>query len=478
MNLDRINRVYLIGVGGIGMSALARYFNALDREVAGYDVVSKPLTQQLESEGVIIHYEDEPDLIPSAFTQNKKRTLIVYTPAVPSNHKELNYFIERGYTVLKRSEVLGEISRTKTCLAVAGTHGKTTVSSMLAHLLNHSSNGCNAFLGGVAKNYASNVIVNSKSSLMVAEADDFERSFLKLHPNMAIITCMEADHLDVYNNELSIKKAFEEFTGRLPENGILLHHSKVNISGEVTSNLQTYSYSLEPESDFHPINLRVSEGKYRFDLVTPKKTLSGFTLSLPGLVNVENAVAALSMAYLQGLGRENLYKNLTTFQGTERRFDIQFHQGGLLYIDDYAHHPAEIAYTIRSVREFFPDRKILGIFQPHLYSRTKFFAGEFAESLGMFDELILLDIYPAREEPLEGVSSQLILDQVKNIPATITTKKELMNVLRNRDIETIMTMGAGDIDKMVSPIREMMEQRAKDNGTKDNDVKDNDMKGE
>jgi len=459
MNLDRITRVYLIGVGGIGMSALARYFNALGKEVAGYDVVSKPLTQKLEGEGVIIHYDDEPDLIPSAFTQNKKRTLIVYTPAVPDHHKELNFFLDNGYTVLKRAEVLGEISRTKTCLAVAGTHGKTTVSSMLAHLLNQSDKGCNAFLGGVAKNYQSNVLINPKSNLLVAEADEFDRSFLKLHPNMAVITSMDADHLDVYSNEKSIHKAFEEFIGRLPDQGVLLYRSHLPIPAEATANLNTYTYSLKAEADFYPANLEVTDGKYQFDLVTPKETLHGFKLPLPGRLNVDNAVAALSMAYLAGVNRESLYKNLTSFHGIERRFDVQLSQEGMLYIDDYAHHPAEIAYTISSIREFYPGRKITGIFQPHLYSRTQYFAREFAESLEKLDELILLDIYPAREDPIEGVSSQLIMDHIRNIPVVRTNKKELMEVLRDKPIEALVTMGAGDIDQLVGPIHQMLQKR-------------------
>ncbi len=459
MNLERINRVYLIGVGGIGMSALARYFNALGKEVAGYDVVSKPLTQKLEREGVIIHYEDEPDLIPSPFTQNKKRTLIIYTPAIPSDHKELNFFTDHGYTVLKRSQVMGEISRNKRCLAVAGTHGKTTVSSIIAHLLHQSDSGCNAFLGGVVKNYQSNVLVNAKSNIMVAEADEFDRSFLNLHPNMAVITSIDADHLDIYHNEDSIRKAFDEFIGRLPEQGILLHHSNLKINPQITSKLKTYSYSLNPGADFYPLNLTIREGKYFFDLVTPEKTLEGFSLHLPGKVNVENAIAALSAAYLQGLGREFLYKNLSTFQGIERRLDVQFNQANMLYIDDYAHHPAEISYTISSIREFYPKKRITGIFQPHLYSRTRDFAREFAESLELLDELILLDIYPAREKPIEGVSSRIILDQVQHIPAQIASKKELLGLLDNRNIETLVTLGAGDIDQMVEPIRQMMEKR-------------------
>jgi UDP-N-acetylmuramate--alanine ligase len=295
--------------------------------------------------------------------------------------------------------------------------------------------------------------------MLVAEADEFDRSFLKLHPNMAVITSMDADHLDVYSNEKSIHKAFQEFIGRLPEQGTLLYRSNLSIPGEATANLNTYTYSVRAEADFYPANLEKTEGKYRFDLVTPKETLHGFKLPLPGMLNVENAVAALSLAYLAGVNKENLYKNLTSFHGIERRFDVIFQQQGLLYIDDYAHHPSEIAYTIRSIREFYPGRKITGIFQPHLYSRTQYFAREFAESLGHLDELILLDIYPAREDPIEGVSSQLIMDHIRNIPAVITNKKELMDLLRDKKIETLVTMGAGDIDQLVDPIHQMLQQR-------------------
>ena len=459
MNLERINRVYLIGVGGIGMSALARYFNELGKEVAGYDRVSKPLTQQLEKEGVIIHYEDEPGLIPSAFTQNKKRTLIIYTPAVSKDHSELNFFRENGYAVLKRSEVLGEISKAKTCLAVAGTHGKTTVSSMLAHLLNNSSLGCNAFLGGIVKNYDSNLIVNKKSNLMVVEADEFDRSFLNLSPNMALITSIDADHLDIYNDKATLQQAFDEFVSKLPQNSTLVYHKGLTLEIPEDKNLQTYTYSLKAGADFYAANLEITDSKYRFDLVTPRETLKNFTLSIPGLVNVENAVAALAMAYLQKMDKESLFKNLSSFQGIQRRFDVQFTREGVVYIDDYAHHPREISYTVQSVRDFYPGKKILGVFQPHLYSRTRDFAGEFAESLEELDEVILLDIYPAREEPIEGVTSEIILKKIEKTTATVCSKNDLPDMLREKDIEVLITMGAGDIDRMVKPINDQLKER-------------------
>ncbi|MEF8810605.1 MAG: UDP-N-acetylmuramate--L-alanine ligase [Bacteroidales bacterium] len=459
MNLERINRVYFIGVGGIGMSALARYFNSLGKVVAGYDRVSKPLTQQLEKEGVIIHYEDEPGLIPSAFTQNKKRTLVVYTPAIKKDHKELNYFRENGYAVLKRSEVLGEISRNKTCMAVAGTHGKTSVSSMLAHLLNNSSFGCNAFLGGILKNYDSNLIINKKSNLMVVEADEFDRSFLNLSPNMALITSIDEDHLDIYNDKASIKEAFEEFAGKLPQNGTLVCHKDVSLKIPEEKDLKTYTYSLNAGADFYASNIEITDARYRLDLVTPRETLKNFTLSIPGLVNVENAVAALTMAYLQRVDREYLFKNLSAFQGVQRRFDIQFNQNGVVYIDDYAHHPREISYTIRSVRDFYPKKKIIGVFQPHLYSRTQHFAYQFSKSLEQLDEVILLDVYPAREEPIPGVNSEIILKHIENIPATICAREDLPDMLSKREIEALITMGAGDIDRLVGPICDQLQER-------------------
>ena len=441
------------------MSALARYFNELGKEVAGYDRVSKPLTQQLEKEGVIIHYEDEPGLIPSAFTQNKKRTMIIYTPAVSKDHSELNFFRENGYAVLKRSEVLGEISKAKTCLAVAGTHGKTTVSSMLAHLLNNSSLGCNAFLGGIVKNYDSNLIVNKKSNLMVVEADEFDRSFLNLSPNMALITSIDADHLDIYNDKATLQQAFDEFASKLPQNSTLVYHKGLTLEIPEDKNLQTYTYSLKAGADFYAANLEITDSKYRFDLVTPRETLKNFTLSIPGLVNVENAVAALAMAYLQKMDKESLFKNLSSFQGIQRRFDVQFTREGVVYIDDYAHHPREISYTVQSVRDFYPGKKILGVFQPHLYSRTRDFAGEFAESLEELDEVILLDIYPAREEPIEGVTSEIILKKIEKTTATVCSKNDLPDMLREKDIEVLITMGAGDIDRMVKPINDQLKER-------------------
>ena len=459
MKFDRINRVYLIGVGGIGMSALARYFNLLGKDVAGYDRESKYLTQQLEKEGIIIHYEDEPGLIPSAFTQNAKRTLIIYTPAVSINHKELKFFRDNGYTVLKRSEVLGEISKGKTCLAVAGTHGKTTVSAILSHLLNNSPLGCNAFLGGILKNYHSNLIINKKSNVMVVEADEFDRSFLKLNPNMAVITSIDEDHLDVYHNKDSIMEAFQEFVIRLPDNSPLVYHKDLSLNIPESKNLQTYTYSLQGDADFYARNLEMIGGKYRFDLVTPGGTLNQFTFPVPGLLNAENAVAALAAAYLQKVDREYLFNNLSGFEGIQRRFDIQFQNQGVVYIDDYAHHPSEISYVVRSVRNFYPGKYIIGVFQPHLYSRTQFFAAQFAESLELLDEVILLDIYPAREKPIKGVNSEIILKHITQIPATLCAMEDLPDMLRKKKLEVLLTLGAGNIDMMVKPIRDMLEKR-------------------
>jgi UDP-N-acetylmuramate--alanine ligase len=326
-------------------------------------------------------------------------------------------------------------------------------------MLNKSTIGCNAFLGGILKNYDSNLIVNSKSNIMVAEADEFDRSFLNLFPNMALITSIDQDHLDVYNDHLSIQKAFEEFAARLPRNGILLYHKDLSLTLPEEKNLQTFTYSINAEAHFYAVNLRISGGKHQFDLVTPTETLHNFTLGIPGLVNVENAVAALAMAYLQKMDREYLFKNLSTFQGIQRRFDVQFDNGEVRYIDDYAHHPNELKYTIKSVREFYPGKSITGVFQPHLYSRTQYFAQQFAESLEMLDEIILLDIYPAREKPIKGVNSEIILKYITNVGATICSKEDLTDMLRGKDTDIVLTMGAGDIDRMVQPIRKMFEER-------------------
>ncbi len=460
VNINQIKRVYFIGIGGIGMSALARYFNSVEIPVGGYDRVSKPLTQELEKEGIIIHYEDEPSLIPSPFTENKKSTLVVYTPAIPEYHRELRYFKENGFSVMKRSEVLGMISKEKKCIAVAGTHGKTSVSAMIAHIFMNSELSCNALLGGIAKNYNSNIVLDPNSDYLVAEADEFDRSFLQLAPDTALITSIDEDHLDIYKNKESIKEAFTEFVSGLSKNGNLIKHKDVEMVLPDDKKIARYTYGLEGDADFRAENISIVEGRYRFDFVTPKDTITNFSLAVPGLLNVENAIAALSVAYLYDIDRTTMVNSLSQFEGTKRRFDIQFNKNNLLYIDDYAHHPEEIKYTLHSIREMYPGRKIMGVFQPHLYTRTQSLADEFARSLEKLDEAILLDIYPAREEPIEGVDSNLIKSKIMDIPATLTSKENLISLLESKDIDVLVTMGAGDIDKMVEPIKEMLKKKA------------------
>ncbi|MGM0497308.1 MAG: UDP-N-acetylmuramate--L-alanine ligase [Bacteroidota bacterium] len=453
MKLSQINRVYFIGIGGIGMSALARYFNALKKPVGGYDKVSKPLTQQLEKEGMIIHYKDEPTLIPSPFTENKKNTLVIYTPAIPNNHKELNYFKEKGYTIKKRSEVLGILSKELKCIGIAGTHGKTSISTLTAHIFNNSSLGCNAFLGGISKNYDNNIIINPKSKYLIAEADEFDRSFLQLNPELALITSIDEDHLDIYNDQKTLNEAFSEFAGKITKNGTLIKHKDVSLIMPENKKINQYTYSLNGPSDFYAENIRTKEGKYWFDLVTPEEKYTNIPFALPGSLNIENAIAALSIAFVYGIDKTTMINSLKNFSGIERRFDIQVNNKNLIYIDDYAHHPSEISYTIQSLREMYPNKKILGVFQPHLYSRTQHLAKEFAKSLELLDETIILDIYPAREEPIEGVSSEIIKKQIKNIPATLSSKEKLIDLINKKEFDILITMGAGDIDQLVEPIK-------------------------
>jgi len=453
VKLSQINRVYFIGIGGIGMSALARYFNALKKPVGGYDKVSKPLTKQLEKEGMIIHYKDEPTLIPSPFTENKKSTLVVYTPAIPSNHKELNYFKEKGYTIKKRSEVLGMLSKELKCIGIAGTHGKTSISTLTAHLFKNSSLGCNAFLGGISKNYNNNLIINPKSKHLIAEADEFDRSFLQLNPELALITSIDQDHLDIYNDQKTLNEAFAEFAEKIHKNGTFIKHKDVSLVMPENKKNNQYTYSLNGPSDFYAENIRTKEGKYWFDFVTPEEKYTKIPFALPGSLNIENAIAALSIAYVYGIDKTTMINSLKNFSGIERRFDFQINNDNLIYIDDYAHHPSEISYTIKSIREMYPDKKILGVFQPHLYSRTQHLAKEFAKSLELLDETIILDIYPAREEPIEGVTSEIIKNQIENTPANLSSKEELIDLINTKDFDILITMGAGDIDQLVEPIK-------------------------
>jgi UDP-N-acetylmuramate--alanine ligase len=457
INLDNITQVYFLGIGGIGMSALARYFKAGGMQVAGYDRTATELTLLLEKEGIAIHYEDDSNLIPSSY-RSTQNTLVVLTPAVPSDHSELAWFRSRHFGIYKRSEILGFITQNKKTIAVAGTHGKTTVSTMIAHLMANAGPGCSAFLGGISRNFNSNLVLQPQSDWVIAEADEFDRSFLRLFPYATVVTAMDADHLDIYGDLAEMQVAFNQFVAQIDKAGILLMKHGLPIKAAFVPK-QLFSYSLQGESDFHAENIRLKNRQYYFDLIGPGIRIPDITLIHPGLVNVENAVAACSMAVLLGLPHEGIRNAMANFSGIQRRFEYHIKTEKLAYIDDYAHHPQEIEATIRSLRNLYPDKKLTGIFQPHLYTRTRDLADDFAASLSLLDSLILLEIYPARELPIEGVTARLILDKVKLADKQICERDNLLNLLKNTELEILITLGAGDIDKLVEPIKELLTQR-------------------
>lgn len=440
------------------MSALARYFNHQGLKVAGYDRTETELTRALASEGVDVHYDDSISLIPAEFRSNPNDTLVIYTPAVPADHSEFTYLMGNGFKVIKRSVALGVIAASKRTLGVAGTHGKTTTSTMLSHLLMEALGGVNAFLGGIAKNYNTNLLL-SKNDVLVAEADEFDRSFLQLFPDAAIITSTDADHLDIYGTHEELLRSFGDFVNQIKPNGTLVLKQGVEVpiaSKEIT----VYRYSIDKGGDYHTENIvRNANGTYTFDIITPKTRIEACTLGVPGWINVENAIAAVALALTVTDDTEALKRALASFGGVKRRFDFYINTPTLTFLDDYAHHPAELRASISSVKKMFPDRKVCGIFQPHLYTRTHDFAEGFAESLSLLDEVILLDIYPARELPIEGVTSQIIFDRITASNKVLITKNELLDVLSKRDIDVLMTIGAGDIDKLVEPIAEMLKVR-------------------
>ncbi|MDA3952068.1 MAG: UDP-N-acetylmuramate--L-alanine ligase [Bacteroidales bacterium] len=454
MDIKTIHNVYFLGVGGIGMSAIARYFNTLGKNVAGYDKVSKPLTDELISEGIEIHFEDDVSNIPASF-KDKPHTLVVYTPAIPKNHKELNYFIQEGFKIKKRSEVLGMLSREKQCIAVAGTHGKTTITTMIAHLMRKSRMGCNAFLGGISTNYNTNFLVDSESKYVVVEADEFDRSFLQLNPQKAIISSVDADHLDIFSDENDLKEAFKKFINQINPGGTLIIKENLVFDIPERSDIEIYTYSLNKNSDFKAENIHVENGLYVFDFVGVKGRINNLKLGLPGLLNVDNAIAAIAMATLAGVHNDEIFNSLKKFKGIQRRFDYQIQRNDFVYIDDYAHHPEELKASIHSAKELFSDKKITGIFQPHLYTRTRDFSKGFAESLELLDEIILLDIYPAREKSIPGITSEIIFNKISNKNKILCKKTELLDVLKNRKPEVLMTFGAGDIDELVEPIKKL-----------------------
>ncbi len=455
----KYKNIYFIGIGGIGMSNLARYFISRGLSVGGYDRVRTPLCEALESEGAQIHYEDNIDAIPSDFL-NKETTLIVYTPAIPDTHSELNYFQKNDFTLMKRAQVLGEITKSGKAICVAGTHGKTTVSSMVAHLLRQSHVDCNAFLGGILKNYNNNLLLSDNSDIMVAEADEYDRSFHWLTPWIAIITSVSPDHLDIYGTEEAYNESFEKFTSLIRENGFLIIKKGVPITPRCDSSVKIFSYS-GTEGDFHAQNIRIGNGEIVFDFVSPETTIKDLNLGVPVKINVENAVAAIAAATLCGVKEDEIRAAIKSFAGAKRRFDVQIKTDDLIFIDDYAHHPQELSASIESVRMLYPDKKVTGIFQPHLYTRTRDFADEFAESLSMLDDVILLDIYPAREEPIEGVTSDIIFDKITSPEKRLILKSELLDYLKDKETEVLVTIGAGNIDAMVPKIKELLEEKLK-----------------
>lgn len=445
--------VYFIGIGGIGMSAIARYFKFKGKEVSGYDRTPSELTAALESEGIAVHYEDRPDLVPG----NPDETLVVYTPAVPQDLGEMVYVREHGYRLLKRSRVLGEITEGQRCLAVSGTHGKTTTSTLTAHILTDCGMGCSAFLGGISKNYDTNLLM-SHSPAVVAEADEFDRSFLQLHPEIAVVTAMDADHLDIYGDVEHVREAFREFVSQV--SGSVIVKFGLDISQKDTgARILTYHYN-DAAADFHAVNpVPDSLGYFSFDLAWPGGLIRDVKCGVPGWVNVENSVAAAAICLEYGADPEAVKAAIGTFKGVKRRMDIHLNTEKLSYIDDYAHHPNELATAVSSMRDIFPGRKLTAVFQPHLFTRTRDFAEDFAKALSTVDKLILLDIYPAREEPIPGVTSEIIFDRVTAPEKVLLKKEELMEYLENEPVDVLVTFGAGNIDRFIVPITEMLSAR-------------------
>lgn len=452
--------VYFVGAGGIGMSALVRYFLAKGKRVGGYDKTSSSLTEALRKEGAEIHYEDNVDCIGAAY-RSPSDTLVVYTPAVPETHTELTYFRTQGFEVVKRARVLGDITRHDRALCVSGSHGKTTTSSMIAHLLKQSKVDCNAFLGGILKNYGSNLMLSDRSDLTVIEADEFDRSFHQLSPYMAVVSSVDADHLDIYGTAEAYREAFAVFTSLIRPGGCLLMKKGIQLTPRLQAGVKWYTYSMTEKADFYAERVRVGQGTILFDFVGPDVRVSDVELGVPVRVNIENGVAAMAIAWLNGVTPDEMRRAMATFAGARRRFDIRLKTDQLVLIDDYAHHPAELRQSILSVREVYAGRKLTGIFQPHLYSRTRDFAADFAASLSLLDELILLDIYPAREEPIPGVTSQLIFDRVTIPSKTLCKKEELLDVVAAGKYEVVLMLGAGDIDRLVEPVKDVLSRQIK-----------------
>jgi len=448
MELGHIKRVYFIGIGGIGMSGIARYFHQRGVIVCGYDRTETALTASLMNEGIAIIFNDDPDYLPFAFQENDEQTLIVYTPAIPKDSAILNYFIDQGFTLKKRSEVLGILSKGMFCIAIAGTHGKTTTSSMVAHILKDSGNDCSAFLGGIASNYDSNVLFGT-NQVMVVEADEYDRSFLTLHPDIAIVTSMDADHLDIYGDPAHLTSSFQLFAAQIKKGGQLIHRAGLALEDGI-------AYAVESPAAIRAEKVRIEDGEFVFDFISEEIKIPAIKLALPGRHNIENALAAIQAALILHVTAEKIKAALANFKGVKRRFEYIVKSENHIYIDDYAHHPEELKACITAVKTLYPNRKLTTVFQPHLFSRTRDFADGFAEALSMSDELWMLDIYPARELPMEGVHSEMILKKMSMKNHQLLTKQQVLDRVKNEQPELLLTVGAGDIDTLVEPLKHLL----------------------
>ena len=453
-----IKAVYFVGAGGIGMSALVRYFLSRGMVVAGYDKTPSTLTRQLEQEGALLHYEEDVEAIPEACRQ-RETCLVIYTPAIPADHKELQYFRQHGFEIQKRAQVLGRLTCQHKGLCVAGTHGKTTTSTMCAHIMHESHLDCNAFLGGISKNYGTNYILSS-SDFVVIEADEFDRSFHWLRPWVSVITATDADHLDIYGTKEAYLESFRHYTTLIQPGGALIVHRGLEMQESLADGVRRYDYALS-EGDFHAENVKIKNGEISFDFVSPIESVAAVELGQPVPINIENAIAAMAMAQLAGCTAEELRRGMKTYQGVERRFDFKIKTDRLVLLSDYAHHPKEIYHSARSIRELYRDRKITAIFQPHLYTRTRDFYMEFAEALSQLDEVVLTEIYPAREAPIEGVTSKLIYDNLKaGVEKQLINKTDVLSFVKSRSFDVLIILGAGDLDNYVPQIAEILKDKS------------------
>ena len=454
MKIEDIKAVYFVGAGGIGMSAIARYFLNKGIVVGGYDKTPSTLTRALEEEGMLIHYDEDVAKIPSE-CKDKDNTLIIYTPAIPADHKELVYFRENGFEIQKRAQVLGTLTHSHKALCVAGTHGKTTTSTMAAHIMHQSKPDCNAFLGGISKNYGTNYIL-SDSEYVVIEADEFDRSFHWLSPFVTVITSTDADHLDIYGTEEAYLESFRHYTSLIQPGGALILHTGLKMQPNVQEGVTIYTYSRD-EGDFHAENIRIANGEITFDFVSPIESISNIQLGQPIPINIDNGIAAMALAQMGGCSAEEIRNAMATFGGVDRRFDFKIKTDKIVFLSDYAHHPKEISQSAKSLKEVYAGKKITAIFQPHLYTRTRDFYKDFADSLSIFDEVILLDIYPARELPIEGVTSKLIFDNLRpDMEKMMCRKDEVLDVIKEKDFEVVVVLGAGDLDNKVPEITDIL----------------------